>query len=119
MFKNRKLAGIYKIEHNTGMYYIGMSVDIFGRWSSHYHTIKLKKHSSVAFMELWNATIATEWTFSVLEVCSLSEFRYTNKLVGKASVQPFRSHLLRREKWQMSQHSITYALNKANKHFQK
>jgi hypothetical protein len=113
-----KIAGIYKIEHSSGFYYIGKSSDIFGRWGSHYTSIKMKKHSSPAFMLLWNTTEPIEWTFTILEYHSITEFKIEHPdLKGTELKKQFNRHQLAREKFIMKQYSINYSLNKDNKHF--
>lgn len=116
MFKI-KMAGIYKIEHISGYYYIGMSVDIFSRWSSHYTSIKMKTHSSTAFMELWNSTNPPEWSFSILENISITKHKEETGLKGKSFENSFRKLLLNKEKEYMKLYSINFSLNKSNKHF--
>lgn len=113
----RKLAGIYRIEHRSGYYYIGMSVSIFERWQSHYTSIKIAKHSSTEFMDLWNATEPSEWTFSIEESVSLTEHKKESGLKGKALETSFRQLLLRTERNYMSKISVTWALNKDKKYF--
>ena len=113
-----KFAGIYKILHiPTGQYYIGMSVDIFSRWSSHYTAIKCTNHSSILFMNLWNSTEPTEWQFTILEPLSITAFKLSSGLRGKGLTNGFRKHLLFNERKWMSEYSITYALNKDTKYF--
>jgi len=112
-----KLAGIYKIEHTSGYYYIGMSVDIFSRWSSHYTSIKLNKHSSKEFMTLWKQTEPSEWSFSILEYVSITEWKKTSQMKGKEAIDGFRTFLLRKEKEWMKKYSINYSLNNNKKHF--
>jgi hypothetical protein len=113
----RKLAGIYKIEHSSGYYYIGMSVSILERWQSHYTSIKINKHSSIEFMNLWNSTQPSEWAFSIIESLSLTEHKKVSQTKGKALETSFRQLLLRTERQHMSQHSITWCLNKDKKYF--
>lgn len=118
MYGNIKCGGIYKIENvKTGYFYIGMSVDIFSRWGSHYTSIKTNKHSSPKLTEHWSQTEPQDWQFSILEYISLSEHKRANQVKGKALEASFRKQLLAREKYWMSQHSINWALNKNNKHF--
>ena len=113
----RKISGIYCIQHISGYYYIGMSVDVFSRWSNHYTDIKNNKHSSTEFMELWNTTEPPEWTFSILEYVSITEHKKTSQMKGKALEKSFRTLLLKKEKEWMKKHSINWALNKNKKHF--
>lgn len=113
----RKLAGIYLIKHRSGFLYVGMSVSIFERWQSHYTSIKIKKHSSPDFMNLWNATHPSEWTFIILDTLSLTEFRKEHQVKGKAADSLFRKELLKIEREWMSLYSKNIALNADNKHF--
>lgn len=113
-----QISGIYKITNKiTEEYYIGMSVDIFSRWSSHYTDIKMKKHSSTKFMELWNKSNPTDWTFEILECVSKTNVKLECNLKGKAFDTYFRRILLKKEKEHMKLYSKTYALNKDNKSF--
>jgi predicted GIY-YIG superfamily endonuclease len=112
-----KKAGIYKIEHKSGYYYIGMSKDIFNRWQSHYTNFRLKKHSSTEFMELWNKTDASEWSFTIVKTLSQTDYKRESKLRGKAFDTYFRRLLLDTEKEIMSSYSVNYSLNKNKKHF--
>lgn len=112
-----KLAGIYKIEHISGYYYIGMSVDIFTRWSSHYNDIVMDKHSSIELKELWLKSKPSEWIFSILEYVSISEYKRLSKMKGKELESGFRKLLLDKEKEWMKKHSINYSLNKNKKYF--
>ena len=111
------MAGIYKIEHISGYYYIGMSVDIFSRWSSHYTSIKMLTHSSTSFMDLWNSTKIVDWNFSIIEQVSLTKHKRDTSLKGKSLENSFRKLLLDKEKEQMKLYSINFSLNKSNKHF--
>jgi len=111
-----KCSGIYKIQHISGYYYIGMSVDIFSRFSSHYTKLKTNKHTSTKFNKLWNETNPNEWTFTILEYVSVTDFK-KNGLKGKDFVNNFRKLLLNKEKEWMKKHSINWCLNKNNKNF--
>ena len=114
-----KMAGIYKIENiETGYYYIGYSIDIFGsRWSSHYTLIKTGKHSSPKFQEMWLKTKPEDWRFSVLKYVSITEYKKIHQLKGKSLETSFRRHLLQCEKEIMQTYSKNFALNKDDKHF--
>ena len=113
-----KIAGIYKIEHKTGFYYIGKSSDIFARWSSHYSSMKSRTHSSPSLMNLWNSTEPPEWTFVILEYHSIVGFKTSNpELKGAELKKQFNRYQLAREKVVMKEYSINYSLNKDNKHF--
>ena len=112
------MAGIYSITHiESGMIYIGMSVDIFSRWQSHYTQMKTGSHSSVDLMRLWRQTEPFEWSFSILEYVSITEHKRVTKMSGKELVSNFRRILLRKEKDWMKKYSINMALNKNNKSF--
>lgn len=115
MFKI-KCGGIYIISCN-GYYYIGMSVDIFSRFGSHYTQLKMNKHSSKKFQTLFNNTKIEEWTFGILEYISLTEFKGRTGLKGKALENGYRKFLLIKEKEWMSKYSINYSLNENNKNF--
>lgn len=113
-----KVGGIYKITHlPSEQYYIGMSISIFTRWQSHFTSLTNKKHSSTAFMELWNNSSATEWQFQILEIISLTDFKLKTGLKGKKLDNAYRKELLRLERYHMSMHSRTYCLNKDDKYF--
>ena len=115
---NIKCAGIYKIENiKTGYYYIGLSVDIFSRWGSHYTSIKSNKHSSSLFAEHWAQTKAEDWLFSILEYVSLTDYKKEHQLKGKALESSFRKHLIKKEREWMKKYSINFALNKDSKYF--
>jgi hypothetical protein len=117
MYVQIKIAGIYKIEHISGYYYIGLSVDIFSRWSSHYINIKTMKHSSTEFQSLWLNSKPSDWSFCILEYVSITEYKNLSKMKGKSLQTNFRRHLLKLEKQWMSKYSINYSLNKDKKHF--
>ena len=84
---NIKMAGIYKIENiQTGYYYIGLSVDIFNRWSSHYTSIKSNKHSSPLLTKHWNETEPQDWRFSILEYISITEYIRVVHMIGSCAI---------------------------------
>ena len=113
-----KISGLYRITHRpTGKYYVGMSTSIFDRWASHYNDIKMKKHSSIDLVNLWNISQPEDWVFEIIEYISLTDFKKSSGLKGKVLETSFRRHLLKREKYHMSLHSINLALNKNNKSF--
>lgn len=113
----RKLAGIYLIKHTSGFFYLGYSINIFERWNSHYTTIKIGTHSSPDFMNLWNSTVPSEWSFHILDTLSLTEFRKAHQVKGKQLDSLFRRTLLKKEKEWMSLYSKNLSLNKNNKYF--
>jgi hypothetical protein len=112
-----KLSGIYKIQHSSGYYYIGMSKCVFSRFSGHYTDIRKCRHSSPAFMSLWLNSTPSEWIFQILEYTSITEFKKVSGLKGKALSLGFGRHLRILEKRHMSEHSVNWALNKDRKHF--
>jgi hypothetical protein len=112
-----KIGGIYKIEHISGYYYIGMSIDIFSRWSSHYNSIKIGKHSSPLFVSLFLSSRIEEWTFTILEYSSTTEFKKTASWKNNKEFETaYRRWLCLRERHHMSTHSKNFALN-ANKRY--
>ena len=117
MYGQIKMAGIYLITHKSGYYYLGLSKDIFNRWQSHYTNIKLKKHSSTEFQSLWINSKPSDWSFSILEYVSITEYKKQSQMKGKSLETAFRRHLLKLEKEWMSKYSINWALNKDKKHF--
>lgn len=119
MIPKIKLAGIYLICHrDTGMFYLGKSVDIFSRWSTHYYDLRLNRHSSNKFQLLWNQSIPEDWDWSVIKYQSIAEYRKENPMVLPKQVNKlFSSYLLKVEKQQMKQYSINLCLNSDNKHF--
>lgn len=113
---NIKAAGIYLIEIGD-YYYLGMSVDIFSRWKSHYTSLKLNKHHSPKLQEMFNEFGLEGMSFKVLEYISITEFKKESKKKGKALTDEFRKHLLKKEKQWMSNYSINFSLNASNKNF--
>lgn len=109
-----KCAGIYKISIGD-YYYIGMSVDIFGRWQSHYTNLVLNKHSSAKLQEMFNKI--EDFRFEILEKVSKKLEKQKSELSGKSFDNHFRKLLLQKEKEWMKLHSINFALNKDDKHF--
>jgi hypothetical protein len=93
-------------------YYIGMSVDIFSRWGSHWTDYRMGKHSSIK-----TSTPVEEWQFSILEKVSLTEFKKESGLKGKKLEDGFRSLLLKKEKEWMKKFSKNFALNANNRSF--
>jgi hypothetical protein len=112
-----KVAGIYRITHISGYFYLGMSVSCIERWQSHINDLKRRKHSSTEFQDLFNSTRIEDWTFSILEYISTTDLKAQTKLKGKLFEKYLRGYLLQREKFHMNNHSINFALNKNKKHF--
>ena len=114
----KKFAGIYSItSRSTGLIYIGLSTDIFSRWSSHFTHLLLQKHSSKRFQELWNTLPKEDWIFQILEVMSLSEWRVESGLKGKKLELSFKRELIRRERVWMGKYSREWVLNADTKYF--
>lgn len=111
-----KCAGIYKIEIGE-YYYIGMSINIFSRFQSHYNDLVLNKHSSPKLQEKFNEEGIEKLNFRVLERVSLTKHKNISKLKGKSLETSFRRLLLFKEKQWMKLHSINFTLNNNNKHF--
>ena len=112
-----KLSGIYRIEHVSGTFYIGMSRDIFSRWNSHYTQIRMGSHSSTALQSLFLGTSIDEWVFSIIEAHSFDQFKRDRSLRGQAAVSVFRKFLLERERAVMSTLPRSRCLNKDSKYF--
>jgi hypothetical protein len=117
MYHKITIGGIYKIEHISGYYYIGKSVDCFGRWGQHYSDMKMCKHHSPAVQSLFNRTNITEWTFNILAYLSKTRVKEMSKLKGKSLDILYNRILLQMEKEEMAKYSINFALNKINKHY--
>jgi len=112
-----KCAGIYKISIGE-YYYIGKSVDVFSRWSSHYTLLKLNSHHSPELQCKFNDELGViSLTFSVLEYVSITEYKKENQMKGKELKKSFNRYLLSKEKEWMNLHSINFALNKDKKYF--
>ena len=113
-----RLAGIYKILHlPTGLFYIGYSSDVFTRWANHYMDCRQLKHSSTEFQTLLLTTSIEEFTFNIIEYCSIQNYRKISALKGKPLELGFKKYLLEREQFHMSNHLIEFSLNKNKKHF--
>ena len=68
--KFKGVIGIYKIENKVnGKKYIGQSIDIGKRWSSHCTMLKYNKHTSVHLQGAYNFYGEESFSFSVLEEC--------------------------------------------------
>lgn len=119
MFFDIKLIGIYKIEHKSGYYYIGMSKDMFNRWQNHFSQLKKHTHSSTKFQDLFDISIIEDWTFSVLYRLSRTEVRKKSGLKGNELEKLINKLLLQLEKEYMSKYNVGNSLNKSNKNFKK
>jgi group I intron endonuclease len=63
-----KVSGIYRIVHrDSGRCYIGQSADIGRRWAEHRSLLKLKKHKSKRFQNLWDKYGREAFDWEVLE----------------------------------------------------
>lgn len=114
-----KLSSIYMIYHKPSeQYYIGLSIDTMSRWQNHYTSLKTNKHSSTRLQDLYNKdNDMSNWEFKILEQFSFTEFKDLNNLKGQAASNGFRKLLLKKEKEWMKKYSLTFCLNKDNKHF--
>lgn len=117
MYLKIKISGVYKIEHQSGHYYIGQSSDIINRWSSHMTDLYMNKHSSIKFQQLWNTSKITEWIFIIERTVSKTLLKTQSKLKGKEFEAYLRKELLREEKEVMKLYSRDKSLNKQNKSF--
>jgi len=115
MFKI-KLGAIYIIEIGE-YYYIGKSKDVFSRWSSHYTSLVMKKHSSPLLQEKFNELGPTSLTFRVLEYISITEYKKVSNMKGKELEKNYNRLLLMREKEWMGKFSVNFSLNKNNRYF--
>ncbi len=111
------MAGIYIIEHESGMFYLGTSNDIFSRWQGHYTLLKQNKHHSSELQSLFNSTQPEEWIFKVIKYLSRTKFKERTKLKGEDLELAWRRFLLMEEKICMRNYSINLCLNKDKKHF--
>lgn len=112
-----KIAGIYRISVGE-YYYIGKSVSIFDRWNSHIVLLVMGKHHSPLLQNKFDIYGLVNFKFEIVEVCSLSEYKFDTKLKGKQLEASFNKHLLDKEKHHMNKYSINFCLNKDNKYFQ-
>lgn len=68
------MIGIYKISNlQNGKVYIGQSVNISARWSSHKWALKNGKHDNSHLQYAWNKYGPSNFEFSVLEECDKSQ----------------------------------------------
>lgn len=69
-----KICGIYCIENVLDhKKYIGQSVDIYARWSSHLSELRYNKHKNSYFQRSWNKYGKENFKFYVLEICPKSQ----------------------------------------------
>lgn len=67
-------CGIYKITNlKTGEFYVGKSIKIESRKSSHLHELKVGKHPSMAMQNAYNKLGSAYFSFEVLLVCERHE----------------------------------------------
>ena len=68
------MVGIYKIANlESGKVYIGQSVDISQRWSSHRWALNAGKHDNLHLQHAWNKYGPNKFEFSVVGECSEAE----------------------------------------------
>lgn len=80
-----KICGIYKITSPSGKFYIGSTVDIYGRWHGHKSDLRKRKHHCDALQKAANKYGIDNLVFELLEKCSFDtlrdvEQRYINAL---------------------------------------
>lgn len=119
MYPKIKLSGIYKLTNIiTNEYYIGMSIDIFNRLSSHYTLLYLNKHHSPLLQESFNKHSIEAFSLTIIQKISKSSFKKESGLKGKKFESTFKRYLLKIEREVMSRHSKELSLNEDNKYFQ-
>lgn len=113
-----KFSGIYKITSKSkGLYYIGLSTDIFSRWSSHFTNLTISKHHSPAFQKLWIEVPKSDWIFEILELVSEYDFKKRSGYKGVELKNEFRKHLIVKEREWMGRHNKVDSLNGDTKYF--
>ena len=74
--KKTLYCGIYRILNTkTGQHYIGQSIDVFGRWNGHLAGLLTHTHHCVKFQAAFHRAQLSDWTFSILEVCTKEELK--------------------------------------------
>jgi predicted GIY-YIG superfamily endonuclease len=117
MYFKIKVAGVYKILHKNGSYYIGSSINITNRWASHINDLTKKLHHSLKFQDLWDISNVTDWTFQIVSKVSKTALKQHSKLKGKALDNLLRKEVLKEERLVMKNHKKLLALNTDVKHF--
>ena len=113
-----KLGGIYIIQHTSGSFYIGKSVDILSnRWSTHYSQLVMGNHHSPELQNCFDNSKIENFTFQILEYVSKTYVREQSGLRGKALDKLYNRILLTIEKNWMNRYDIKDALNKDKKNF--
>ena len=86
------ISGIYSIKNNiNGKMYIGQSVHIYSRWSSHKSKLRKGIHGNPYLQNAWNKYGEDNFTFSIIKQCDKFELdkyeiyyiNYYNSLNGK------------------------------------
>ena len=68
------MIGIYKITNlDNGKMYVGQSVNIENRWSSHKTLLNKNQHENRRLQNSWNVHGADRYEFSAIEECSIEE----------------------------------------------
>lgn len=68
------LIGIYQIKNLiNGKIYIGQSIDIEKRWSTHRTELKYNNHHNIHLQSAWNKYGEDNFEFSVLEECNFDQ----------------------------------------------
>ena len=68
------MTGVYAIRHKvSGRVYVGSSLDVHGRWSSHTKALIKGRHHSVHLQRAWTKYGSDAFEFVVLEWCDADE----------------------------------------------
>lgn len=105
------------ILHKSGYYYIGQSVDIFNRWSSHYTDLVMNKHHSPQLQKLFNESLPQSFEFHILKYISKTDIKNKSGYKGAELEKEYKRILLIEEKNYMRNYSINFSLNKDKKNF--
>ena len=67
-------SGIYLIKNNiNNKVYVGSAANITTRWNSHKSALNSQKHKNIHLQRAWNKYGATNFCFSVIELCDKKE----------------------------------------------
>lgn len=64
-------AGVYLIEHVQGSKYVGSSNNIKRRIGAHISALRANRHHTIRLQRSWNKHEESEFTFRILEECSV------------------------------------------------
>lgn len=69
-----KISGIYCIENKiNGKKYIGLSNNIYKRWSYHLEDFEAHRHKNIHLQRAWNKYGEKNFEFSIIERCTLDQ----------------------------------------------